>query len=52
MLLNNKLSFIKALLLDKYNALSNKYSKAATFKDNAYKANKDEDNKGKGNKVY
>ena len=51
-LLNNKLSSIKALLLDKYNALSNKYSKAITFKDNAYKANKDKDNKGKGNKVH
>ena len=52
MLLNNKLFSIKALLLNKYNILSNKYSKVITFKDNAYKANKDKDNKGKGNKVY
>ena len=52
-LLNNKLSFIKALLLDKYNTLSNKYSKALVFTNNIYKANEDEDNKdSKGNKVY
>ena len=51
-LLNNKLFSIKALLLNKYNALSNKYFEAITFKDNVYKANKDEDNEGKGNKVY
>ena len=52
-LLNNKLFFIKALLLNKYNALSNKYSKALVFINNAYKANKDEDNENsKGDKVY
>ena len=41
------------MLLDKYNILSNKYFKALVFINNAYKANKDEDNKdSKGNKVY